>query len=472
MKQVDVAIIGGGPAGMAAAIELATGGVNLIVIDAYPQLGGHYFMQPAPGFAINSTENSRQAEYTALKADLERLNAQILHETVVWSIFPAKAPSTDFVLYLQGPHDVASVQARYILLAPGVYDRPMAFPNWHLPGVITLGGAQMLMKGHGILPGQRILVAGSGPLLLAAAAGLVEAGAEVVAVLDVASMREGIFKVPQAFWGQKERLKDAWKYWYTLKRKGVPIIFQHAVFRALGETEVTAAVYGKVDTQGRPLKQTEKIVEVDTICAALGFLPNLALTRYLECEHFYDDTLDAFFPKHSSSMETSVPNVFVAGDITNIGGKEMSKLQGRIAAINILGKLGYLSPKELKHHTQSLQFLLNRETRFRQLLRDRLQIRPGLFELIEDDTFVCRCEMVTAVQIKTAISDGARDIRGVKLRTRCGMGPCQGRLCESIVAHLVAQNTNRTREEIGTMTIRPPIIPVLINDIMQGSIEQ
>jgi NAD(P)H-nitrite reductase large subunit len=145
----------------------------------------------------------------------------------------------------------------------------------------------------------------------------------------------------------------------------------------------------------------------------------------------------------------------------------MSKLQGQVAALNILAKLGHLSSEELKQRLQILQPKLNREARFIQMLRDRLQVRPGLFELVDDDTLVCRCEMVTAGQIKTAISDGARDIRGVKLRTRCGMGPCQGRLCESIAGHLVALSTNRPREEVGTMAIRPPIIPVLVNDIIQ-----
>ncbi len=467
MKQVDVAIIGGGPAGIAAAIELAAGGASLAVIDAYPQPGGHYFRQPSQEFSKENTAPSRrQAEYTALMASLEQLKINVLSETAVWSIFPAEEAADEYVLYLTGPHPVRSMRARYLLLAPGAYDRPMAFPGWHLPGVITPGGAQMLMKGHGIVPGKRILVAGSGPLLLGAAAGLVKAGAEVVAVLDAASMWAGTLKIPQAFWGQTDRLKEAWDYGSILKRKRVPILFGHAIFEALGETEVTAAAYGRIGAQGHPLKHTEKVVEVDTVCVALGFLPNLTLTRYLECEHIYDPILDAYYPQHNEAMETTVPNVFVAGDATGVGGKDMSKLQGQVAGFAILDKLGWLSSEEAKRRIQALEPKIKHEARFISMLKKRLQNLPDLCELIDDDTTVCRCEMVTAGQIKAAISDGAQEIRGVKLRTRCGMGPCQGRLCESNVRYLVAQETNRPKTEVGTMTIRPPLMPVLIKDII------
>ena len=466
MKQVDVAIIGGGPAGIAAAIELS-GGADIVVIDAYPQPGGHYFRQSPQELPKTSiTSDRHQAEYASLMASLKRLNVSVLSETAVWSIFPAEESSDGYTLQLHGPHPVRSIQAKYLLLAPGAYDRPMTFPGWHLPGVMTPGGAQMLMKGHGILPGKRILVAGSGPLLLGAAAGLVKAGAEVVAVLDAASMWTGTFKIPLAFWGQIDRLKDALDYGYTLKRNGVSILFGHAIFRVLGETEATVAVYGRIDAHGHPLKQTEKVVEVDTVCVGLGFLPNLALTRHLGCEHVYDAVLDAYYPKHDETMETTVPNIFVAGDVTGVGGKDMSKLQGQVAGRNILGKLGRFSAKETKRRAQALEPALKREARFISMVKDRLQVQPGLFELVDDDTIVCRCEMVTARQIKAAIHDGAQEIRGVKLRTRCGMGPCQSRLCESTVRHLVAQETNRPKDEIGTMTIRPPLMPVLIKDII------
>ncbi|MCP4416857.1 MAG: FAD-dependent oxidoreductase [Chloroflexi bacterium] len=474
MKQVDVAVIGGGPAGIAAAIELAKGDVSFVVIDSYPQPGGHYFRQSPNEFgtpnefgALNEFSslkvNGRQAEYQSLMA--EAAEVEILSGTTVWSMFRDEETAL-FTLHLQG-HAIRSVQATTLLLAPGSYDRPLPFPGWQLPGVMTLGGAQMLIKGHGILPGKRILVAGGGPLLLAVAAGLIEAGADVEAVLDTASMMDGVGKMPSAFWGQWGRLKEAWQYASTIRRSHVPILFGHSVFRAIGEEEVIGAAYGKLDAAGRPRKESEKIVNVDTICVSLGFLPNLALTRHLGCEHFYDPMLDSYYPQHDEKMETTVADIFVAGDVTGVGGKELSKLQGQIAGLNILSKMGKLTANEVQQRTQSLQPAIRSEKRFIQMMRDRMQVKPGLLDMLDDETVVCRCEMVTVGAVKTAVSDGARDMRGAKLRTRAGMGACQSRYCEQTIRHLLAQETGQPHESVGTSSIRPPLIPVMLKDILQ-----
>lgn len=468
MKQVDVAVIGGGPAGMAATIELAQGKANLVMIDAYPQPGGHYFRQ-APNEFGNMKQNGRQIEYQSLMTQAKQV--EILSGATVWSVF-RDGETNQFTLHLQGS-DIRSVQATYLVVAPGAYDRPFPFPGWQLPGVITLGGAQMLQKGHGILPGKRILVAGGGPLLLSAAAGLIEDGADVVAVLDTASMMDGAFKMPSAFWGQWGRAKEAWQYFSTIRRKQrkrnlrVPILFRHAVFRAIGDEEVTGVAYGKLDGNGHPLPQTEKIVNVDTICVSQGFLPNIALTRHLGCDHFYDATLDAFYPKHDDGMETTVANVFVAGDVTGVGGKDLSKLQGQIAGLNILGKMDKLTADSVHRQTQALQPAIRSERRFIHAMRDRMRMKSGFWDLLDDETIVCRCEMVTVGAVKTAVQDGARDLRGVKLRTRCGMGACQSRLCEQTIGQLMARETGQPRESIGTSSIRPPLIPVALKDILK-----
>lgn len=484
VKDVELAVIGGGPAGMTAAIEAAAGGASVIVIDAYPELGGHYFRQLPTTFGQkNGHSDDRQAERRALTDSVAELNIEVLSETVVWGIFQGEGPSfvddrvdapngrpseapepqssaDGFSLHLQGPHSIQTVQANCLLLATGAYDRPMVFPGWTLPGVITPGAAQMLMKGHGILPGKRVLVAGSGPLPLAAAAGLAEKGAQIVALLDIASPWDGWQMMPRALWGQWTRLREGWGYWRTLRSKRVPFLFRHAVFQAHGEDEVQAVTFGEVDPQGRPLRKTARTVDVDTVCVGLGFLPNTALTRHLGCDHFYDAVLDVFFPWHAATMETSVSGVFVAGDVTGLGGKEMSKLQGRIAGLNILSELGHLSPTAVENHIRQLEPEIERERRFTRLLRERLKIRPSLAEFASDDTIICRCEKVTAGQIRSAVADGARNMGGVKVRTRVGMGSCQGRYCESSVGYLVAREAGRAREDVGCMTVRPPVIPI------------
>ncbi len=467
MKAVDVAIIGGGPAGMAAAIELAAHSVEVVLIDSYPQLGGHYFKQMSSEIAAKSeSPDSRQIEFEQLVIKLASQYVTRLSETSVWAVFPNHG-GVGFTLHLSGPHEAETLQTRYLLIASGAYDRPMVFPGWQLPGVMTLGGAQMLLKGHGLRPGQRALVAGSGPLLLATAASLAEAGTEVVAVLDLASVWDGAFKTPSAFWGQLARIKDAWHYVSILRRHGIPIRFGHTIFRATGETAVTSVTYGQVDAQWRPRLDTAQTAEVDTVCVALGFLPNVPLTRHLGCAHPYDADFDAFYPEHDAWMETTVSGVYVAGDVTGVGGKDMSKLQGQMAALGILQKLEIV-PQQAAHAERSKRSReIRAEQRFMAMLRDRMRIRDGLQQLIEADTLVCRCEMVQAQQIHTAIHEGARDLKGVKLRTRCGMGTCQGRYCEPHVRQMVAAATSTTPDRVGHMAVRPPLIPLPIKDLLK-----
>ena len=462
----DIAIVGSGPAGMAAAAEFAQADVSVVLLDAYPQLGGHYYRQPPETFGQHPiTSGQRQDDFEALRDRAAGSQIRRLAETSIWNI--AKTDQ-GFLLQFTGPQKVRSVAAKVLLLAAGAYDRPFPFPGWHLPGVITLGGAQMLLKGHGIVPGKRILVGGSGPLLLAAAAGLVKAGAEVVAVLDMARLFEGMLRSPQTYWGQWGRLKEAWDYGRTLQKAGVPIKFGQTIFRADGAAEVESATYGSIDAMGRPQEGTATKVDVDTVCAALGFLPNIALSRLLKCEHHYDARLDAFYPIHNQAMETNVANLFVAGDITGVGGKDLSKMQGRIAAWNMLSRLERLTSVDAKNCVDTLTPAMAKERRFLDVMHERMRIKPGTLDLLQDETIVCRCEMTTAGDVRNAVRQGATDLRGVKLRSRTGMGACQSRYCEQTTAQLIMQETGADRLSVGTTSVRPPIIPVRAADMLEG----
>ena len=144
----------------------------------------------------------------------------------------------------------------------------------------------------------------------------------------------------------------------------------------------------------------------------------------------------------------------------------MAKVQGQVAALNILAKMSRLTPSEFEARVQDLGPSMARERRFVKMLRERMRARPGLLELVNKDTVICRCEMVAAGEIEAAIAAGGFDIRGIKLRTRCGMGPCQGRYCEATVATLIASGTGRSRSEVGVMSVRPPLIPMLMADII------
>jgi thioredoxin reductase len=479
----DVAVIGAGPAGIAAALETAAGGASTLLIDAGDTPGGHFYKHPPDTFSGSwpRAERRHRQELDACIRQLADERVDVRQNTSVWGIFAGEettfgpgryaaehVESDAFSLYLTrdeaGPD---AVEARVLILAPGVYDRPLPFPGWTLPGVMTPGAVQMMVKRQGILPGHRVLVAGTGPLQMAVAASLVDAGAEVIALLDTCAAGAGFAGLPSAMWGQWERMGEVAGYTLSLLRGRVPVRFGHAVWRALGdpETGVEGVVIGRVDGDGRPIAGTERQVACDTICVAYGFVPAVALTQHLGCQHDYDSSLHAYVPRHDETMATTVPGVFVAGDVTGVGGKPLAGLQGRVAGISALEQLERLAPGAAARRRQRLQPGIRREERFAGLLWSRFRVKEGLLDLATDDTLICRCENVTVGDLLGSIEDGAADLFGIKLRTRLGMGVCQGRYCALNGALLLGRETGHPVSELSMASVRPPILPVRTKDL-------
>ncbi len=479
----DVVVIGGGPAGLAAATETALAGARVLLIDSSDRLGGHFYKQLPVQFAgkFDGLHESSQQELRAKLDLLSRNSVDIWCSTKVWGIFHGSEATFGngddgaddaFTLYTENPDQPQrAVETRALILAPGVFDRPMPFPGWTLPGVITPGGTDFIVKTQGIVPGARVVVAGTGPLQMAAAATLVNAGAEVVALLDTCAAGDEGWRLPTAMWGQWSRLIEGAACVRALLAHRVPFLFRHAVFRALGtpDTGVTGAIIGQVDTEGNPIRGTEKTLDVDTVCVAHGFAPSIELTLHLGCMHDYSPRMWTYFPRHDNRMQTDVQGVFVAGDVTGVGGKGLAGLQGQVAGISALERLGRLSSKSANERRVRLRPAIQRESRFGEMLWDRFRIRPGLLDLVEDDTVICRCEGITAAQIKASVADGAHDFRGAKIRTRVGMGVCQGRYCYANVAMLLARTRGCSVPEIGMPRIRPPVVPIQIKSLFVAS---
>lgn len=467
-KHCNVAIIGGGPAGISAATTTAEQGASVILVDDSKSLGGHFYKGLPDNFEGCYPKHDRKniQEFRTKTANLHNSQAEILDQSRVWGIF--QGADSCFQIYAEHPeHNIVSIAAQVVILAPGVYDRPLPFPGWELPGVMTPGAAQMALKKQGLLPGKRILVSGTGPLQMIVAAALAEEGAEVVALLDTSGVFDGMRYAPGALGGIKSRLGDAFYSLRILAKKRAPMLFRHAVFRALGdaETGIVGAVIGRVDSDGHPIPGTERTLEVDTICCAYGFIPSIALTRHLGCEHVYDSNLGANIPWHNEHMQTSLPGVFVAGDVTGVGGKSLADLQGALAGLTALEQLDFLTTEAANQQRNQLSAAVRREQRFSHWLWNRYRIREGLLDLADDDTLICRCENVTAGDIKQSLDHGGRDLYGVKLRTRLGMGSCQGRYCMMNTTLLIAQETGSPVDKIGVHSVRPPLTPVRLKNI-------
>lgn len=478
-KACDIAILGGGPAGLSAAQTAASKGASVILIDDAKSLGGHFFKKLPSNFS-NTNKGKHPKKLLELEGRRQAIiqsGVEILSSTRVWGIFDEDGISlnnresqsqTKFSLYLDNsPEGIASIQARSLILSPGVYDRPLPFPGWELPGVLTPGAVQMQIEKQGLLPGQRVLVAGSGPLQMIVAAALARHGVEVVALLDTCGALEKIPGIFGALGGLWSRLPEAVESLSILVRHRVPMLFRHAVYRALGtvKTGVTGAVIGRADADGYPIPGTQREFKVDTICVAYGFFPSIAMTLHLGCKHFYDSNLQAFIPEHDENMQTSVPGIFVAGDVTGAGGKPLAILQGNLAAISVLEEQNKIPKAQASRERKRLSPAIQREKRFAQWLWSRYRVRTGLLELADAETCLCRCEAVSVGDVRKSIENGCQDLYGVKLRTRLGMGQCQGRYCTSNAALLIAAQTGKPVSQIETPSIRPPIFPVRLKDI-------
>ncbi len=265
-EQVELAVVGAGPAGIEAALAAAQAGVNVTLIDGYPWPGGQYFKQVPAAFRADD-RTRHQHEAAALLERLRLSDVRFLPDTDVWGAFPA--PDGGWELDLShrdgaryGPSDPSRVVAPALVLATGAHDRPLAFPGWDLPGVMTAGAAQTLVKSQRVLPGRRVLLSGTGPLQLAVAASLARAGAEVVAIL------EGLAPTPRALlpltalWGQWPRLAEGWDYGRVLASARVPYRFGRSVVEARGHDEVEEAVIARIDPEWQPIPGTEQTVAV------------------------------------------------------------------------------------------------------------------------------------------------------------------------------------------------------------------
>ncbi len=460
--QAEVVVVGAGPAGLSAALAAGRAGVQVVLIDNGRQPGGQYYRQPAAELqAFKPRRHQREGRLLWEKA--AAAGVEFLTDTTVWGAFEGN------LLTLYGPQAPPSIQAQALVLATGAYERVAAFPGWTLPGVMTTGAAQTLLKGQGILPGGRVVVAGTGPLQLVVAAELVRAGAKVVAVLDGSRLLRKALRRPmahgRALWAQWDRLVEGLSSGLVLRQAGVPYYTGWGVVAAQGQTEVTGVTIARLDDAWRPVPGTSQTLACDTLCCSYGFVPANELAGLLGARHEWQAQRGGFVPVRDEHMQTSVAGVFAVGECAGVGGGALALIEGQIAGLAAAAQVKASSSEAgntalNSEDIQRLRLALRREQRFQQFYGELFNPGPGLDELAQPDTTICRCEGVTRAEIGQAAQQGADTLDATKSLTRCGMGNCQGRVCGPLVAALVAQETGQARAEVGQFRARPPVFPV------------
>ncbi|WBP89775.1 FAD/NAD(P)-dependent oxidoreductase [Kitasatospora cathayae] len=427
-EHFDLAVVGAGPAGLAAAVTAADLGLRCVLLDGADRTGGQYYRHPAPGLGAARPDRLHHgwSAYTALA---DRLGvsgrAEFRGGHQVWAL---ERTEDGFAVHVTlGPEaaDRATVRARTVLLATGAYERQLPFPGWTLPGVVTAGGAQAMLKAGLVLPGRRIVVAGSGPLLLAAASSLVSAGADVPAVVE-ASGYLGYARRPDVLAAVPAKLVEGAGHGGALLRHGVRLRPRSAVIEAHGDERVTGVTVARLDADWRPLPGTERRIDCDALAVGHGLLPQIDLATELGADTRTGPD-GAVALRVDAQLRTSVPGLWSAGETNGVGGADLALAEGELAAHAIAGALPGRA-------------LLRRRARLRafaELMAAAHRPGAGWTGWLRPDTDVCRCEEVPVARIREAVEElGAGDPRTVKLLTRAGMGWCQGRMCGPAVACL------------------------------------
>lgn len=460
MKKAELAIIGGGPGGVVAAIEAAKAGVKVILLDENESPGGQIYRQFEKGFKVTDAEVlggdyekglDLLNQFSSLSDKIEYLN-----NSTVWGIFD----NNTLAFARNGAS--SSIGYKKLLIANGAYDRPVPFPGWTLPGVLTAGGAQKLVKTERILPGKKILLCGTGPLQLVLAHQILKAGGKIEAILEAGHVSNNWLKGLKGIWGNWDYLNEGWKYLRSIQKAGVPLLYNHIILEARGNGQVEEAVFAKVDENWRPRPGTERTAAVDTICLGYGFVPSTELTMLAGCKHRYDRLLGGYIPLRSENMETSVPGIYAVGDGAGVAGSKVAIEEGRIAGTAIAGSLDYISDTDAAKNIKQSGKLLDKYNRLRKVLDEMSMPRPGLYELATDDTVICRCEEVTLKEIKRAMADETKQVKDLKRKTRAGMGPCEGRMCGPSLIEIMRNQPNASPEGPGYLNPRPPVKPIAL----------
>jgi NADPH-dependent 2,4-dienoyl-CoA reductase/sulfur reductase-like enzyme len=449
----DVVVIGAGPAGLAAAAVTATSELSTIILDENPAPGGQIYRavttSPVPTHVLGPDYWSG----TSLIDSARNSGAAIANMTTVWSL------DRHLSVGISRNGRAQMITARRVIVATGAMERPFPIPGWTLPGVMTVGAAQTLLKTSGLVPDGRTVIAGQGPLLWLYAAQLLRAGGKIEAILDTTPR--------QAYLAAA---RHAWEFaWSPLFSNGLRLM-RDVKGNARTISNVTMLAASGAD-QLRSIDYTVKnrgpqTLNADTLLLHQGVVPHTNLAMAAGVKHHWDGTLLCWVPDVDRNGCTSVPGIAIAGDGAGIAGAWVAEERGRLVGI---AAVQALNPTATTPSAAAVRAALARHERGRPFL-NALYRPPRQFRVPPDDpagnaTIVCRCEEVTAGQIRATVALGCDGPNQMKAFLRCGMGPCQGRLCALTVTELIADARQVSPAEVGTYRLRAPVKPITLGEL-------
>ncbi len=460
-ERTDVAVIGAGPAGLSAAAAAAGAGSSVTLLDDQPEAGGQIYR--AVGRAGEARARILGADYGAGKAllgVLEMPRLRHLTEATVWNVTPER--EIYFSRPQAGGNEAAVLRAGQLIVCTGATERPMPFPGWTLPGVMTAGAGQILLKASGVLPRGPTVLAGSGPLLLLLAAQYLRAGHALAAIVETtppANRWRALGHLPGALRGN------------AVLRKGLALLAEikrHRVDHYRGARGLHAQGGARAHDRVESLRFEAGGKQREIPCSSLlihnGVVPNVQISRGLGLSHDWDAQQRCWRPSLGPWGESEHEGIAIAGDGGGIAGAEAAVERGRIAGLHAAWRLGALTRAEAERQAAPARRRLARQAAVRPFL-DALYAPAAELLAPADETIVCRCEEVTAAAIRGYVKLGCLGPNQAKSFGRPGMGPCQGRFCGLSVSEVIAAERGVSPEEVGYYRIRPPFKPVTLSEI-------
>lgn len=449
--ECELVVVGGGPAGLSAATLAAELGIDTVLLDEQETPGGQIYR----AVERRSTRGDRVGpslgpDFRAGLAQVEafrRSGATYAPGSAVWQVL------ADGAVGVTQMGKASLLRARHVILATGAMERPVPVSGWTLPGVMGAGAAQTLLKSSGVVPAEATVIAGCGPLPLLVAAQLLDVGVPLKAVLITRPWMLGagaLVQLPRALSQFREIMKGL-SWMRRLRAAGVEIHYGVSGVEAKGAHKLEAVTFVE--------KGERRSIPASVLLLHDGVVPNVQLSRSTGCRHLWDQTQLAWRPDVDEWGSTSLERIAIAGDGQHIFGAKAAVPLGRLAAFDAARRLGRITVQERDASAARDQKCLKEFMRIRPFLDAAFP--PSLAKpLPSGDTIVCRCEEISASSLRKSIEDGLKDPNQIKSLTRCGMGPCQGRMCATTVTRIIAEETGRTVEQVGQYRPRIPVKPV------------
>jgi len=442
-----VVVVGGGPAGVRAVECLLAHGETPVWIDEAPRTGGQIYRRPPPPLERPARElygfEAGKAHRLHVSADAAAARADYRPLTLAWD-------AHEGMLQIAGPKGSEAIAYDALLLATGAMDRTIPIPGWTLPGVYTLGGAQVALKSQACAVGRRCVLLGTGPLLYLVAYQYAKAGAIIAAILDTAPAEARFAAIPGLL-ASPGSLAKGLHYMVWLRAHGVAIHDAIHPLAILGQDRVQGLRFR--DRQGR-LQE----MEGDSVAMGFGLKPETQLAELAGCGFAFDQMIHQWLPRiDAEGRALDAPRLYLAGDGTSIAGADAAELAGELAALALLADRRF--PVNAGRRRR-LARKLARISRFRAGLESAFPYPATIAANLPDDTILCRCEAVRVGALRAAASAGALEVNRAKAVCRVGMGRCQGRLCGGAAAEVLAAARRVAVPEVGRLRAQPPVKPL------------